>query len=36
MKIINNLKLFSAVLASVMMLIGVNSFALKGNHKGVP
>ena len=36
MKIINKLKLFSAVLASIMMLLGVNSFALKGNHKGVP
>ena len=36
MKIITKLKLFSAVLASVMMLLGVNSFALKGNHKGVP
>ena len=36
MKIISKLRLFSAVIASIMMLIGVNSFALKGNHKGVP
>ena len=36
MKIISKLKLFAAVITSLMMLIGVNSFALKGNHKGVP
>ena len=36
MKIITKLKLFSGLLVSVMMLIGMNSFALKGNHKGVP
>jgi glucose/arabinose dehydrogenase len=36
MKIISKLKLFSAVIVSIMMLIGANSFALKGNHKGVP
>ena len=36
MKIISKLKLLAAVITSLMMLIGVNSFALKGNHKGVP
>jgi glucose/arabinose dehydrogenase len=36
MKIISKLRLFSAIIASIMMLIGANSFALKGNHKGVP
>ena len=36
MNIISKLKLFAAVITSLMMLIGVNSFALKGNHKGVP
>ena len=36
MKIISKLKLFAAVITSLAMLIGVNSFALKGNHKGVP
>ena len=36
MKIITKLKLFSGLLVSAMMLIGMNSFALKGNHKGVP
>jgi glucose/arabinose dehydrogenase len=36
MKIISNLKLLAAVITSLMMLIGANSFALKGNHKGVP
>ena len=30
MKIISKLKLFAAVITSLMMLIGVNSFALKG------
>ena len=34
MKIISKLKLFAAVITSLAMLIGVNSFALKGNHKG--
>jgi glucose/arabinose dehydrogenase len=28
--------LFAAIITSLAMLIGVNSFALKGNHKGVP
>jgi glucose/arabinose dehydrogenase len=36
MKIISKLRLFSAIIASIMMLVGANSFALKGNHKGVP
>ena len=36
MKIISKLKLFAAIITSLAMLIGVNSFALKGNHKGVP
>ncbi|MAA53550.1 MAG: aldose sugar dehydrogenase [Phycisphaerae bacterium] len=36
MKIINKLNLFSAVLASIMMLIGASSYALKGNGKDVP
>ena len=36
MKIISKIKLFSAVIATVMMFIGASSFALKGNHKGVP
>ena len=36
MKIISNLKLFAAVMTSLMMLLGANSFALKGNGKDVP
>ena len=36
MKIISKLKLFSAVIASLMVFMAAKSFALKGNHKGVP
>ena len=36
MKIISKLKLFSVVLASLMVFMAAKSFALKGNHKGVP
>ena len=36
MKIISKLKLFSALIVSMMMLIGASSYALKGNMKGVP
>ena len=36
MKIISKLKLFSVVIASLMVFMAAKSFALKGNHKGVP
>ena len=36
MKIISKLKLFSVIIASLMVFMAAKSFALKGNHKGVP
>ena len=36
MRIINQVRLFSAVIASLMMFMAAKSFALNGNGKNVP